>query len=294
MEITPRILTSFLVLAEEKHFRHAAERLFITGPALSQQIRQLEDGLKVRLFDRTSRSVELTAHGTELVPLAQQALGAASEITAWAQRASRDRRVLRVGFMSTGAGETTQHLLTAARDRLPDLDVQLHYLDWGDQLGPVQRGEVDLALVREPEPPSSLHTMPVLEESRVVLLPADHPLAGRESVRFDEIAGEVFLPSATGSQEWKDYWLVVPRPDGSEPVLGPATRSVEDMLEYVAAGRGISLTARAVSLFYAHPGVRFVPVADLPATRVLLVRAAESPHPDVLRFESLVRSLRDR
>lgn len=290
MDINPRALASFLVLAEEKHFRRAAERPYITGPALSQQIRRLESALKMTLFERTSRSVELTSRGAELVPLAERVVAAQDAVTSWAEDASRDRRVLRVGFMSTGAGGFTQSLLEAAVDEIPDIDVQLRYCGWDDQLDPVLSGEVDLAFVREPSPPATLRTLTVLEERRVVLLPASHPLAGRAELDFAEITDEVFLPSATGSLAWKNHWLVIPRPNGAEPRLGPATTTVEDMLEYVAAGRGISLSAESLSSFYAHPGVRFVPVTDLPPTRVLLCRLATNRNPDAIRFERMVRT----
>ncbi|MGJ0184135.1 LysR family transcriptional regulator [Corynebacterium glyciniphilum] len=291
MEITPRILNSFLILAEEEHFRRAAERLYITSPALSQQIRQLESHLKVTLFDRNSRSVTLTDRGAELIPLARQVIDATDAVTDWADAAARTRRVLTVGFMSTGVGRVTSQLLETASERLPDLDIQLRYTDWGNQLDGVIQGDVDLAFVREPEPPGELTAVPVLEEPRIVLLPASHPLAEQDSVEFADIAGETFLPSATGSTSWRNYWLVVPRPDGEPPVLGPAISSVEDMLEYVAAGRGVALSAASLSSFYIHPGVSFVPVIDLAQTKVLLCRRRADRNPDALRFEAMVRSL---
>ncbi len=289
MDINPRVLRYFLALADEQHFRRAAERLHVTSPALSQQIRQLESTLGVQLFERTSRSVRLTEQGAGLVPLARAAVAEADAIAAWAETASRSRRVLRVGFMSTGAGANTQRIVRAAEAELPGVDVQMHYLDWGRQLDELLSGAIDLAFVREPDPPPTLRCTTVLEERRVALLPVSHPLADRAGISFAEIADEVFLPSATGSQAWIDYWLVVPRPDGSEPRLGPSTTTVEEMLELCASHRGISLTAESVPRFYSHPGVRFVPVDDLPLTRVLLCARADSADPAVARFEQVAR-----
>jgi DNA-binding transcriptional LysR family regulator len=294
MEITPRVLRSFLVLAEEQHFHRAAERLFITSSALSQQIRQLEGTLKVPLFDRTSRSVTLTTHGVRLIPLAQRVLDAVADITTWAQEEQSGRRVLRVGSMSAGTGRLWESVLPAVTAALPDLDVLPSHLDWGDQFGPLLRGDVDLAFVRDPAVPDGLHALTVDEERRVVLLPSDHPLATRDEVTFAEIADDVFLPSATGSQEWKNLWLVVPRPDGGAPRLGPAVSSIEDVLELVAAGHGINLASEGVSSFYSHPRVRFVPVSDLPPVPVRLVRPAVPTNPDVPRFERALREQLDR
>lgn len=291
MEITPRVLTSFLILAEEEHFRRAAERLYITSPALSQQIRQLEGALKVTLFERNSRSVTLTNHGAELVPLARRVVEATDAVSDWAEAASRTRRVLTVGFMATGVGGTISRLLEVASENLPDIDIRLRYTDWGDQLNALLNRDVDLAFVREPEPPPDLTALTVAEEPRIVLLPTSHRLAGRDGVTFSEITGETFLPSATGSQAWRDYWLVIPRPNGETPALGPAISSVEDMLEYVAAGRGVALSAASLSSFYVHPGVSFVPVTDLAPTKVLLCRRSVERNPDALRFEAMVRRL---
>lgn len=261
----------------------------MTSPALSQQIRQLEAMLQARLFERTSRSVRLTECGAELVPLARAVVAASDGIKTWAGALSRDRRVLRVGFMSTGAGTHTQSILRAATEELPDVEVQLRYQEWGDQIDDLLNGIVDVAFVREPDPPASLRSTVVFEERRVALLPTSHPLAGRSSISFSEITDEVFLPSATGSRAWIDYWLVVPRPDGSQPRLGPSITTVEEMLEHCAAGQGISISSEVLTQFYAHPGVRFVPVGDLSLTRVLLCARADSNDPVIVRFEQVVR-----
>lgn len=291
MDINPRTLRYFLVLAEEEHFRRASERLHVTSPALSQQIRQLESTLQVQLFERTSRSVRLTEPGRELVPLARAAVAAADEIAEWASTASRGRRVLRVGFMSTGAGTHTQDILRAAAVEMPEVEIELRYLEWGNQIEAVVSGAVDVAFVRDPEPPATLRSTPVFREPRVVLLPLSHPLANRSSVSFAEISDEVFLPSATGSRAWIDHWLVVPRPDGSQPKLGPSISTVEEMLEHCAARRGIALSSESLAQFYRHPGVRFARVDDLPMTPVLLCAPAESTDPSIISFERLVHRL---
>ncbi|MEN0136153.1 MAG: LysR family transcriptional regulator [Rhodococcus sp. (in: high G+C Gram-positive bacteria)] len=288
MDVHPRVLRYFLAVAEELHFRRAAERLFITSPALSQQIRHLERDLGFDLLRRTSRSVELTDKGTEFLPLARAVVDASDELSAWAAGAGRSAQRIRIGFMATGAGEFTQRILNATHARLPFLDVQLKHLDWGDQTRALLEDRVDVVFTREPADTDNLRCTPVMSERRVVVLPKGHPLADRSSVQFREIADEVFLPSATGSKEWIDYWLGNPRPDGSAARTGPAISTVEEMLEQCAAGSGIALTAESVPQFYGHPGVRFVVVDDLPPTRVLLCARAGDDDSAVRAFEQLV------
>lgn len=291
MDIHPRVLRYFLTVAEERHFRRAAERLYITSPALSQQIRQLESILGVELFRRTSRSVELTAHGTELLPLARAAVASNDAIGAWVATTKTRRPRLRVGFMSTAAGDLTQRILSAARASPRGFDVELHHLDWGEQTRAVIDGRVDAAFVREPVALEGIRCTEVLAEPRVVMLPAGHHLAGRDSVSFADIRDEVFMPSAIGGREWVDYWLVEPRPGGRPAKRGPAVSSVEEMLENCAGGRGIAVTAGSVPKFYAHPQVRFVPIGDLLPNHVLLAVAADETRTVVTDFEQLVAAI---
>ncbi|NMO02965.1 LysR family transcriptional regulator [Gordonia sp. TBRC 11910] len=289
LDIHPRVLRYFLVVAEELHFRRAAERLYITSPALSQQIRQLETTLGATLFRRTSRSVELTESGAQLIPLARSVIQASDTLNRWAATDSPHRAVVCVGFMSTGAGEATQSILRAAGELLPDVDLQLRHVDWGEQSRVLIDGVVDAAFLREPVSMVDFRCTTVLSEPRVAMLPASHPLSGRSTVSFTEIADEIFLPSATGTTEWTDYWLVDPRPDGSRARRGPGISTVEEMLEHCAAGRGIATTAASVSQFYAHPGVRFVVIEDLPDNRVYLAVRADNDSPPVAAFEAVVR-----
>ncbi|GAB91793.1 LysR substrate-binding domain-containing protein [Gordonia rhizosphera] len=291
MDINPRTLRYFLAVAEERHFRRAAERLYITSPALSQQIRQLESSLGVELFRRTSRSVDLTAHGIELMSLARAAVDANDAIVAWAENSTPSRARLRVGFMSTAAGDLTQRILQAARTQPLRLDIELHHLDWADQTRAVLDSRVDASFVREPATVEGLRFTTVLAEDRVAMLPSAHPLAHEDSIQFSDIADERFMPSATGTPEWVDYWLVNPRPDGRPILRGPAISSVEEMLENCAGGRGIAITAESVSKFYAHPQVRFVTVRDLSPNHVLLAVRNDDTREAVKNLEQLVSEI---
>lgn len=289
MDFNPRALHACLLLAGDPHFTRVAERLHVSGPALSQQIRRLEAQLGVRLFNRTTRTVTLTPEGEAFVPLARAALDANENIQRWAESLSlRRRRILRVGFMSTGAGSRMPDLIRAADAGLPEATIQLRHLEWGEQISAVLNADVDVAFVRDPDPPSALHSTLLFEEQRVVVLPVGHPLAGRAQVSFKEISDEVFLPSKTGPQRWINYWLVNPRPNGVPPRLGPPIATVEEMLEHCAAGRGIALSSESLIGYYAHPRVRFVTVIDLPLTPVWVCTRSDNDDPLVRRFERIV------
>ncbi|MFF0815564.1 LysR family transcriptional regulator [Rhodococcus sp. NPDC003318] len=292
MDLHPRMLRYFLAVAEELHFTRAADRLFVTGPALSQQIRQLEHQLGFAVFTRTSRSVALTERGRDMVPLARAVVEASEKLDAWAARAKSGSSRIRLGFMASGAGTLTQQVLESVERQRPEMEVELVHLEWGDQTRALLDGRVDVSFVREPANTERLRCRPILSEPRMVLVPARHRLAERVSgVTFDEIADERFLPSATGDPEWIDYWLVNPRPDGSRARTGPAISTVEEMLEQCAAGHGVAITASAVAQFYSHPGVRFLPVTDLPPNRVLMCSRKDDTNESVAAFEDVVIGL---
>ncbi|MFI6683119.1 LysR family transcriptional regulator [Streptomyces sp. NPDC050485] len=189
-----RRLRYFLAVAGERNFTRAAERLHIAQPALSRQIRQLEQELGVRLLDRTTHSVEPTEAGRLLMERG-------AELCAEADRLWRDvrgfaeseRASLTLGYStSTGYG-TAPGLLAALAERHPDLAVTTRLLTTAEIVTGVTDGTLDAGLVRCPPPTPELVRTLVRLEPQGVLLPASHPLAGQESVETASLAGERLL-----------------------------------------------------------------------------------------------------
>ncbi|WP_329464273.1 LysR substrate-binding domain-containing protein [Streptomyces sp. NBC_01431] len=189
-----RRLRYFLAVAEERNFTRAAERLHIAQPALSRQIRQLEQELGVRLLDRTTHSVEPTDAGRLLMERG-------AELCAEADRLWRDvrgfaeteRDALTLGYStSTGYG-TAPALLAALAERHPALAVTTRLLTTAEIVAGVTDGTLDAGLVRCPPPTPELVRTLVRLEPQGVLLPAAHRLAARESVEVASLAGERLL-----------------------------------------------------------------------------------------------------
>ncbi|GAA3191153.1 LysR family transcriptional regulator [Dactylosporangium siamense] len=289
-----RLLRYFLAVAEELNVGRAARRLYVSQPALSQQLRRLEHDLGVELFHRSSRGMRLTESGAVLLPVAEEVVRAADRLIATAG-ARPGRRGLVVGFVGNGLG----HLNAAVRDdyarRMPRVDLLLRQVEVQDQLESLRSGQVDVALARLPVRETDLTVVPFFAEPRLVCLPAAHRLAGRCHVDVDALAGEVFLAVPERSpRHWREFWLAQPRPGGAPVRLGPSFGTAEEALQLVAAGHGVLLVAATFRDGYSREELRFVPVRGLAPSRVALAWRGEQPPPGGRELLTTLRSVAAR
>ncbi|WP_019927757.1 LysR family transcriptional regulator [Nocardia sp. BMG111209] len=289
MDLSLHALRYFVAVAEELHFGRAAQRLRLTAPTVSEQITKLEAKLGVALLRRTSRRVELTPDGLELLELARATLADHDRIVAWAERKHRQREpVLRVGFV--GANSVITEILSSAARELPGIRLETRQLSFTGGVEALVDGEVDAAFLPGPVPrrPGRLRSLVVDRDRRVLVVPAGHPLAQRDSVGIAELGDETFI-AAAGPAEVVNWWVVDPRPDGTSPRRGPRARSLEEMLELCAAGLGVNLAPESVAVYHSRPDLRFVLVPDIPPAEVLLCTPAEPGHPLTTAFVRIAR-----
>jgi DNA-binding transcriptional LysR family regulator len=194
MAIELRLLRYFAVVAEELHVGHAAARLFISQPALSQQIRALEEQVGVPLFIRHPRGVELTEAGEALLQEAREVLSRADRLEATVEELSRGHTTgLRVGLPPGLPPGLLPDLIAALREKEPDAGVEVRELTTPEQLTALGDGSLDLGLVREPVDDARLARRTLLVEPLGVSLPADHRLAERSALTLRELADELFV-----------------------------------------------------------------------------------------------------
>ena len=193
MSLDPRLLTSFVVLAEELHFSRAAARLHMTQPALSQQIRRLELQLGVDVFERTRSSVSLSDGGRAILGPARSAVRAAGSVEEVAAAvASGERGELRLGF-SPGLHYVAQAVLAEAGRRLPAVRTRARQDSSGALSREVAEGELELALGFCAEPRSGIVCERLLVEPAVLAVGTGHRLASRRRpVRLGELRRETF------------------------------------------------------------------------------------------------------
>jgi DNA-binding transcriptional LysR family regulator len=267
--ITLRQLRAFLAVAEELSFSRAAERLVVSTPWISETIKELERQLKLALFLRTTRSVELTDAGRVFAASVTRVLDDLEDSIRAAQRmAGRSGRALTLGYVIGAGLELLPRLLRTYLEHRPDQPLRSVEYDFTDPTAGLRDHDVDAAIVRPPLGLAGVATLELITEPRVACLPEDHRLAARESVAVGELLAEPIIAAPVSPGPWRDYWLLTDYRTGPPPVVGEArTRDAE--LHMVARGEGISITS-AGARYYTRPGVVFIPIADIPHCSVAL------------------------
>lgn len=238
-----RLLRSFVVLAEELHFGRAAERLCIVQPALSMQIRTLEDELGVVLFDRDRHRVELSAAGRVFLPEAQATLDQARHAVQRVRAAEAGEiGVIRLGFVSSVLPAYLPRLIRALRARHPGIQLELKDMPTPDQLGALKANLIDFGFVRLPVDDKRVTTQTVLEEPYLVVLPAGHALCALSEVTPPDLAAHpVFFLARRFAPGFYDEFMLAMRFCGAPLAVIQELGEFTTMLALVAAGMGIGV-----------------------------------------------------
>ena len=192
-------LRAFVALAEELHFGRAAQRLCIVQPALSMQIKALEEELDVRLLERDRHKVALTETGRLFLPEARATLHQAMRAEQTARLSARGEiGTLRIAFVSSVLPKLLPTLIRSMHARYPLITLELKDLPTPDQIAALHNNQLDFGLVRLPVTGAGLETRLVLEESFVVALPDDHP-ACRATLSTRPICAAVRLSCSRGA-----------------------------------------------------------------------------------------------
>jgi DNA-binding transcriptional LysR family regulator len=270
MDVHVRDLRYFVAVAEELSFTRAAtERLFVSQPALSKQIRQLERTLRTSLFDRDRRSVVLTAAGHELLPRARQL------IADWesAQRAVAGARgrSLTVGFQTRISRGLIPSVTARMAELLPDWTLQFRQVPWSDPTAGLGSGQTDVAIAWLPVPdPRAYASKVVATEDRWVALPVGHRLAVHEALDFADIVDEPYIALPASAGVLRDFWLGDDHRDRPARIAAEAD-TADETFEAVAAGHGIALLSAVNADIYRRDDIAFRPVRDLSPSRLAVL-----------------------
>jgi DNA-binding transcriptional LysR family regulator len=274
-----RHLRYFVAVAEELHFRKAAERLHVAQPAVSEQIRKLEQQLGVALFNRTQRSVALTPAGTAFLEEARHVLRHA-KVAQQAARNAGDRPTtrLRIGYLPDSLPASVPRALRRLAVSAPSVEVDLTTGPALRLIEDVRARRLDAVVTSLPAPTQGLRVTSLGEQGAVVVLPATHPRAVDATIALGQLAPErlVILPREA-DPAFHNAVVAMCHAAGLSPTFVeiPEPR-VEHVLLAVAAGAGLALVPEAVTDRFAAPGIRFVALE----TNEPVLRSAVLTHPD--------------
>lgn len=285
-----RHVRAFLTVAQERSYVRAAEKLFVSQPALSQTIRQFEDTVGFPLFERTTRSVSLTPLGAALLVSAERLNVQMDSFHADINTLQKTiKNELRVGYLIGTALEFIPDIVREFKLRHPDSVLELTEYDFSDPTAGLASGKVDCSIVRPPLGIPGIAFVELSREHCVVCLPTWHRLADQSTVTLNDILDEPII-AAPGQSIWRDYWIAGAHRGNRPANIVYEAATVESELHAVATGRGISITADSTARFYARPGVIFRQIVDMPHS-VIAIGHREGASRRVRDFVSVVESL---
>ena len=213
-----RHLRYFITVAEELNFSKAALRLYTAQPSLSQQIKDLEDDVGVRLLNRTKRKVELTEEGAVFLEQARLTLAQADKAVAMARQVSQAKQqLLRIGFVPVAEMKIFPYVLPNLRVQNPDLKIDLLSLNNVDQILGIKKGELDISFTRDNFQSDEIESKFVLREPLIFILPKEHPLAKYERIPVQALDGiDFIIPSDEQSKMLHDAILNFAKDHGIE------------------------------------------------------------------------------
>jgi len=285
MDLDLRKVRYFVAVAEQLHFGRAAEQLYIAQPVLSRQIRALEAELKVQLFVRDRRTTALTPAGEQLLADARPLLANADATRRRTRIAARGRDTFTVGFMP---GLIVTAAVRALTSHHPELTVDVLRTNWDDQTEVIHDGRVDVSYVRLPIEARGLEVRPLLSEARVVVVPFDHPLAGKEQISITDLADEHLLQDPDAVPEWRD--IATELRDAGHRTGTPFYRSVEEKLEHVAAGHGVIVLPLSTATFYTRDDITHIGIEDIGPNQVCLAWDSGRRNPVIGEFVAIATS----
>lgn len=274
-----RHLRYFVALAEELSFTRAARRLHVSQPPLSLQIAQLEQELGVRLFQRTSRRVELTLAGRAYLAEARAVLERVVQAGVRARAIGHgDAGHIDIGLSGSHFLGPLPGLIATHAKSHPDVSVALHEMPPALQLQALRDRRIDLSVSRTPVNDTVLSSTLLWKDPVVVALPAGHALARRRQLGLADLRTEAFIMLRTDSSAHAQYIHDACVQAGFSPRVAQWVLELPAVLSLVAAGLGVALVPASLAELYPERVRRVRLGREAPRADVYAVqRSAEAP-----------------
>ncbi|GAA3102310.1 LysR family transcriptional regulator [Pseudonocardia yunnanensis] len=285
-----RQLRSFVAVVEEGSFVRAAQRLFLSPPAVTAHVKALEREVGARLLERSP--LELTDSGRRLMTCARTLLEAERSALQVAD-APADDEVLRVGVMGHGSAELTPATIATFVRAKPGVTVRLVPLSFQEHISALVERRVDVAFVRPAPVDDRIVSDVMTTESRILVTSRRSELAAAASVSLEEVLDLRYVDIPVDSpREFADF-MYFGRERNGDPVRRSedVTFTPHDVLLSAALARGVGSSVQSFRRFYSWPGVAFVPIRDAPVEQTVLASRASDRRTVVAAFRSIATTL---
>lgn len=285
-----RHLSYFKAVAEELNFRKAAERLFISQPGLSRQIKQLEEMLEVQLFERDQKHVELREAGRYLLAEVDFVLNHLEMIKSQLKLIDAGKvGELRIGFLGSASNQVLPDLLKKLNRLEPLITSSLEELSNAVQVEMVQKDKLDLGFVRLASVPSDVEMKTVMRDSFSLVVPKDHPIQTKDFYSLGQFSKESFiLFSSDYSNHYFEQIIGICRKAGFSPRIRHKSVHALTIFKLVENGLGVAIVPTSLKEGY-ELNVRFMEIPNISEfTELSVIWKAENRNPSLQKVLPLI------
>lgn len=286
-----RHLSYFVAVAEERSFSRGANRLRVSQPTLSQQIRSLEREIGGALFMRTSRHVELTPAGQELLVRGKEVLRAAdAALLAVRDRARPTDGVLHIGAAPVLGDRLLPDAVALFRSAFPDVRLIPHELT-SEFEASLLDGRIDVGIMMLPLDPGQVHFSVLGPIPRLLFVPKYHPLAAAKRARLEDVLDLCFIPvdRECAGRKFVEFWqLEVERGETARTSGGEPARSVAEVGQRIMFGEGVAIGIAGLEEYPSARATSTVAVRGLGPAMAVVARRRQDSRPPTRAFCDLV------
>ncbi len=266
-----RHLKCFMVLSEELHFSKAAEKLYIGQPPLSRTIKELENELGVKLFDRNKRNVKLTPCGEFLKAEGSKLFSNIENIKTQLKIIDEGKSgQLKIGYVGAAMHSILPDLLINLREKM-DITTILYEMNNDDQIQAIKSEQIDIGFLRSAPHTNELSIIPILKETFSLILPLNHPLANHKKINIKDLAKEPFISlNYQCAPALIDKIMNICLQKGFAPKIAHETSQINSIIRLVESGLGYSIVPTSVKTVYSL-NVKFIEINSVKEKAELLL-----------------------
>ncbi len=262
----------FLAVAEDLHFRKAAERLYISQPGLSRQIKQMEDSLGISLFERHNRKVELTKAGKYLQKELAGSFKRFDELLEHAKLLNDGiDGNLKLGYVGSAMQKAIPEILIQFRKKHPNVLFSLKEMDNTKQIQGLLNQEIDIGFVRLERVPRGLEMFSILEDTFSLVLPKSHKIDEQNFKGLSQFKDEPFiLFDASYSESYYEKVMQIFDDSGFSPIVSHNTVNASSIYRLVENSFGVSIVPTSLKFGF-NMEIKFIELKDIPQRTTLRI-----------------------